>query len=236
MTTPEPRQTRPENPLRGLRSLRAVILSGLCCAGFWCVSTPSAAQESARPALLVPLKLGSIDQASFDPQSRWAEGAAIVIAPVEVRFSAAWDPRQFGTFGLAPKDIEKIRNDLADLSHTTFTETLTKLGVKPAGDSGSQKILELHIKIIDLYLNAPPRSEINPLYTFVYESGQMTLELEVREAGTGRVLAALRDRYRDRRDAQLTLDNEITQRAATRLALREWATRLHSLLLQAGLR
>ncbi|MBM4213137.1 MAG: DUF3313 family protein [Gammaproteobacteria bacterium] len=236
MSTLKPAPTCPENFGMGLYRPTTAIVVGVLCAVVSCANVQGAEQTASAPADLVTLKLDNIDQASFDPRSPWAEGATWRIAPVEVRFSAIWDPRQFGTFGLAPKDIEKIRNDLAKLTQQTFAETLNALGAKSAGHADSRKILELQIKIIDLYLNAPPRAEINPLYTYVYESGEMMLELEVREAGTGRVLATLRDRYRDPRDTQLTLDNEITQRAATRLALREWATRLHSLLRQAGLR
>jgi len=236
MSTPKPSPTCPENLGVGLCRPTIAILVSILCTVFLCVNVQSTAQTSSAPAGLITLKLDNIDQASFDPRSPWAEDATWRIAPVEVRFSAAWDPRQFGTFGLALKDIEKIRNDHAKLTQQTFAETLHALGAKPAGNVNNGKILELQIKIVDLYLNAPPRSEISPLYIYVYESSEMTLELEVREAGTGRVLATLRDRYSDPRDSQLTLDNEITQRAANRLALREWATRLHSLLRQAGLR
>ncbi|NBO74242.1 MAG: DUF3313 family protein [Gammaproteobacteria bacterium] len=239
MSTSKPPQTDPQSlnagPCRRSAATRIVLLcAALLHAG--AAIAADAAQSSMESAGLVPLSLAKVDRASFDPRSPWAEGATLIIAPVEVRFSSSWDPRQFGTFGLAPKDIEKIRGDLAELAQRTFAETLTKLGTKPAGDAADSKVLELHIKIVDVYLNAPPRSEINPLYTYVYESGEMTLELEVRTADSGRVLATLYDRHRDPRDAQLTLDNEITQRAATRLALRDWAVQLHGLLRQAGLR
>ncbi len=236
MSTLKPSQIRRENGRSSACHRRAVTVFGFLCTVLSGAGASGAGQNSIESAELVPLNLVHIDQASFDPRSPWAAGSTPIIAPVEVRFSSSWDPRQFGTFGLSAKDIERIRVSLAELTQHTFAETLTTLGVKPAGDAGDEKTLELHIKIVDLYLNAPLRSEINPLYTYVYESGEMTLELEVRAAGSGRVLATLLDRHRDPRDAQLTLDNEITQRAATRLALREWAVQLHGLLQQAGFR
>lgn len=185
------------------------------------------------PPALVSLRLDGIERATLDPRGNWALSKTLVLTPIEVRYSPTWDPRRFGHFGLSTKDIEKIRDDLSDLARKTFTETLSGLGFETA-DVSTPQSLEVQVKIIDLYVNAPPRSEIDPLYTYVFESGEMTLELEVRESGTGRVLATMRDPHREPGTGELTLSNEITQQAEARNTLREWARQLAGLLRQAG--
>ena len=183
---------------------------------------------------LVPVKLQGIDYAAQTPD-QYFQGRRITLAPVAVSFSKTWDPRSFGNFGLDAAEVQKIRGDLAAIATESFTKMLASTQLSrtttlASPDTLALDPLELKIRIFDVYVNAPARSGLSPLYTLVFESGEMSIEIELRETGSGKVLAALRDRYRDPGNATLTLSNEISQRLATKQIFGEWAKQFSRLL------
>lgn len=183
---------------------------------------------AAEPAL-VEVKLPGIDYAARIADGFESTHTPVALAPVKVSFSRLWDPRSFGTFGLEAKEIDKIRNDLAALAEEIFVEAVrtAQLTTPTASD---KKPRQLEIKIFDVYVNSPPRSGAEPLYSWVFDSGEMSIEVLLRDPETGETLAVLRDRQRDTGSGVLTLANEINQRAETRRVLKEWAKQTIRLL------
>lgn len=117
------------------------------------------------------------------------------LVPVSVSFSKLWDPRDYGRFGLRPRDVEKIRGKVAALAQATFVKVLAEGGyrVVERADAG---VLQVEPNIIDLYVNAPDVPDENRQQSYVLEAGEMTLALELRDAVTGTLLAEARDRQR----------------------------------------
>jgi hypothetical protein len=189
-------------------AVRTVFLIGAICAAILGVSLPTPA-------------------AAADDASR-----TVVIAPVEVSFSATWDPRRFGHFGLPDDEIEEIRRNLAVLAKQSFARRLAAAGYTVV-DEPAKEALRLQLRIFDVYVNAPVRQEVDPRYSYVFEAGEMSLALELRGPDAG-LLASLQDRQRDPGNGFLTLANEITNRAAYRRILDGWATQLVRLLRQSA--
>jgi hypothetical protein len=52
------------------------------------------------------------------------------LVPVSVSFSKLWDPRDYGRFGLRPRDVEKIRGKVAALAQATFVKVLAEGGYR----------------------------------------------------------------------------------------------------------
>lgn len=178
---------------------------------------------------LVRREIRGLDSVAERPGVDWRNYDKVTISDVQVTFSNTWDPRAFGRFGLEPQDVAKIRDDLGKLAREEFAAALRGGGytVVPAAGAG---VLQVVPKIVDLYVNAPPRSEINPQYTYVLESGEMTLVLELRDSITGVLLGQVRDRHRDPGVGMFVLANEVTRLAENRHVLRTWALRLRSML------
>lgn len=187
-------------------AVRTALLIGAICA---------ATLGASRPTLA----------AAADDPSR-----TIVIAPVEVAFSATWDPRRFGHFGLPEDEVEEIRRSLATLAGETFARQLAAAGYTVV-DEPAKDALRLQLRVFDVYVNAPVRQELDPRYSYVFEAGEMSLALELRGPDAV-LLASLQDRQRDPGNGFLTLANEITNRAAYRRIFDGWATQLIRLLRQ----
>lgn len=178
---------------------------------------------------LLRFSVRGIDSAAQRPDVDWQRYDKVWVVATDVAFSKAWDPRSYGRFGLDERAVTKIRDDLAKLATGEFSAVLAAGGRKLA-DGPGPGVLEVRIQIIDLYINAPPRDEFDPLYTYTLESGEMTLALELRDSVTGTLLGRFRDRYRDTGIGVFTLSNEVTRQAENRRVLQEWAKILKGLL------
>ena len=181
---------------------------------------------------LVRREIRGLDSVAERPGVTWRNYDKVVVSDVQVAFSDTWDPRAYGRFGLEPQAVTKIRDDLGGLAHDAFAEALTGGGYAVVSTGGAG-VLQVVPKIVDLYVNAPPRTEINPLHTYVLESGEMTLVLELRDSVTGTLLARVRDRYRDPGVGVFVPSNEVTRYAENRRVLRGWAERLRTMLTEA---
>ena len=135
-------------------ALLAAVILGLPC-------TASDAR-AAGPDELVPVNVKGIDSMRRRADVNWATYDAVLVAPVTVSFSKLWDPRDYGRFGLRPRDVERIRSKVATLAQATFVKVLAEGGYRIV-DRADAGVLQVEPNIIDLYVNAPdlPQSTSN---------------------------------------------------------------------------
>jgi len=214
-----------------MSATRILRLAGILSAILLCsMPTPTTAQSaSVDPDGLVPREIRGLDSVTERPGVIWRDYDKVMISEVQVAFSQSWDPRAYGRFGLEPQRITKIRDDLGRLAQDAFAESLTRGGYSVVSAAGAG-VLQVVPRIVDLYVNAPPRDDLAPLYTYVLESGEMTLVLELRDSVTGTLLGRVRDRYRDPGIGVFVLANEVTQQMENRRVLRAWAEHLRTML------
>lgn len=195
------------------------------------VGLPCTASDTrvASPNELVPVSVKGIDSVRRRPDVNWARYNAVLVAPVTVSFSTLWDPRDYGRFGLRPRDVERIRSKVATLAQATFIKVLAEGGYRIV-DRADAGVLQVEPNIIDLYVNAPDLPDENRRQSYVLDAGEMTLALELRDAVTGTLLAEARDRQRGIDRGQFTVANSVTNRAEAERVLRGWATRLRDSL------
>lgn len=214
---------------RATRRILALRTAALLAAAL--LGLPGAANvaRAAGPDQLVPVSVKGIDSVRRRPDVNWAAYNAVLVAPVSVSFSKLWDPRDYGRFGLRPRDVEKIRGKVAALAQATFVKVLAEGGyrVVERADAG---VLQVEPNIIDLYVNAPDVPDENRQQSYVLEAGEMTLALELRDAVTGTLLAEARDRQRGIDRGRFTVANSVTNRAEAERVLRGWAMRLRDSL------
>ncbi len=214
-----------------MSATRILRLAGILSATLLCSMPIRATAQSATvdPDGLAPREIRGLDSVTERPGVNWRDYDKVMISEVQVAFSRGWDSRAYGRFGLEPQRITKIRDDLGRLAQEAFAENLTRGGYSVVSAAGAG-VLQVVPRIIDLYVNAPPRDDLAPLYTYVLESGEMTLVLELRDSVTGTLLGRVRDRYRDPGIGVFVLANEVTQQAENRRVLRAWAEQLRTML------
>jgi hypothetical protein len=131
------------------------------------------------------------------------------------------------------KDVEKIKNALAQEFREVF-KTVLEEGGYPVVDEAGDDVLLLRPAIINLDVNAPDTPQAGRSMTYVASAGEMTLYLEAYDSVTGDLIAKALDRKADRRnDGFYTWSNSVTNRAAAQRILKGWATILLNALNEA---
>jgi hypothetical protein len=128
---------------------------------------------------------------------------------------------QMGLSGrITDKDIEKIKENLADEFKKKFTEVLTKSG-HPVVDETGPDVLLLRPAIINLYIEAPDvRSGFSRV--IVDSAGQMTLYMELYDSATSTLLARVVDPQADDK-AFAQVANRATNKVAADRIIKNWA-------------
>lgn len=217
------------------RLRRAVLLLGVALVLALLAGAAASAAERAPPASedgLERIQVRGVDRVYRRPGVDWAAYRSVLIAPVSVSFSRTWDPRDYGSFGLSPADVNEIRGRLATLAHEVFARVLAEGGYAVV-DAPAAGVLEVRPDIVDLYVNAPDVNEAGRVQSYVTSAGEMKLVLELRDAVTGTVLARAIDRKRGRDLQRLEWANRVFNRAEAERALREWAVQLRENLAAA---
>lgn len=224
--TPTPARLTTIGRRATLGSATALLLAVCLCAPVAMGAAPAGAVD-AIPAGMTVVPLRGIDHASYRAGSRMERGTAITPV-IEVAFSRDWDPRRFGRFGLSARRIEEIRGELGELARQSFTRRLQAAGyVVPTVPSADT--LQLRLRIFDVQINAPAPNDGDRRDSYVFEAGEMTLDLELRAAGSAELLASMQDRHIDPGNGFLVLANEISNRSAAKRAFDSWAEALMQL-------
>ncbi len=121
------------------------------------------------------------------------------------------------------KDMERMRNDMAELFREVFVEELTandgyELVDEPAGNA-----LLIRPAIIDLEATAPDTQSTGRSYTFVDSAGAATLYIELYDSVSGETLARAIDRKAKRSHGTMQWANRVSNRSDAKRILRTWA-------------
>ena len=130
------------------------------------------------------------------------------------------------------KDIERMRNDMAELFREVFVKELSEndgyeLVDEPAGDA-----LFIRPAIVDLEAFAPA-SDVWRLYPFVGSAGAATLHIELYDSVSGEILARAIDRKAYSADGTMRWINRGTNRLDAKRVMRTWAGWLRELMDEA---
>jgi hypothetical protein len=121
------------------------------------------------------------------------------------------------------KDMERIRNDMAEAFREVFVEELTENDGYELVDEPAGGVLLIRPAIIDLEATAPDTQSAGRSYTFVNSRGAATLFVELYDSVSGEVLARAVDRKADRSHGTMQWATRTGGRADAKRILREWA-------------
>ena len=148
----------------------------------------------------------------------------ILILEAWVAFRENWmnEKNRTSVYRILPRDVERMKQEMAELFHETFAEVLSKDGGYPVVDAAAADVLLLRPAIIDLDVTAPDTDRPGRRYNFAASAGAATLFLELYDSVSGEILA----RAVDRQVAPGTVmrwTNKATNRAEAKKILAGWA-------------
>ena len=210
------------------RQLLKLGLTTLFCFGFVAAAQAAKPPEVTEDGLELT-KAKGVDLMYRRPGASLAGYNKVMVDPVQVAFSKSWDPRDYGSFGLKPSEVERIRTELGKLARDTFVKTLQQGGY-PESAAADAGVLRVAAYIVDLYVTAPDTMQAGRSRTYVANAGQMTLAIELRDAVTGTLLARALDRATASDTGRFQWSNSVMNRAEAERALSSWAKRLKDAL------
>ena len=124
---------------------------------------------------------------------------------------------------VSDKDMERMRNDIAELFRDVFVDELTENDGYELVDAAAAKAILIRPAIIDLEATAPDTQSGSRNYTFVDSAGAATLYIELYDSVTREILARAIDRKADRGHGRMQWSTRGSNRADAKQILRTWA-------------
>ena len=130
---------------------------------------------------------------------------------------------------VSSSDMERIKNDVADLFMEVFTEALEAGGYAFAQER-AEDVLIVRPAIIDLNINAPDISTSTRSKSYTTTAGSMTLYMELHDSETDDLLAKAVDASSDMDDDVMSWTTSVSNRAAAKRMMKPWAEALRKAL------
>ena len=171
-----------------------------------------------------------------EPGADLAPYNRVLLLDAQVAFKKNWERDQKSRTTMnrvSSKDVERIRNSLAEEFQKVFKTALEEAGYDVTDETG-EDVLIIRPAIINLDVNAPDTRSAGRSTTFTASAGEMTLYVELYDSLTGDIIAKALDRKADRANSSFyTWANSTTNRAAARRILKGWAKILVNALNEA---
>ena len=172
------------------------------------------------------VRVKDLDLVYLRPGARIAEYHKLIIAPVSVAFGRDWERRADTMTGsrirIRARDTVQIREELARVVRDEVARELGKSRFQVV-DAPGEDVLELDVRVADLFLNAPnlPSPAIEHSYTMSF--GEMTLVADLRDASTGQSVMRILDRRIGRNFGELRITTRVENVHEVRVAANAWA-------------
>jgi hypothetical protein len=165
------------------------------------------------------------------PDATFTQYKRVAILDCAVEFSKDWlknynnsqrDPAR----RIGDKDIERAKADLAAQFKKIFTDELATKGGYQISESAAPDVLVLRPALVNFQVSAPDLMTPGRSVTFVQDSGQMTLYLELWDSSTNTILG----RVMDARASNPTASARARSKTVTADLMRSWAKELRGRL------
>ncbi len=162
-----------------------------------------------------------------EPGADLAPYQRIQLLDAYVAFKKNWERDQRSSSArslrVSPKDMERIKNNLATEFHEIFKTALTESGYVLTDEVG-EDVMIVRPAIINLDVNAPDTMAAGRTSVYTASAGEMTLYIELWDSVSGDIMAKALDRRIDNTRAGFyTWTNSVTNAAAAKRILRGWA-------------
>jgi len=225
-------------PFQDTLKMNKTLMITILFLGF--LTAPAAVlAESAAPEIsLEGLELVEKDRRGVlyaDPGVDWSVYDKIQLDRATVAFRKNWqrDQNRAQSFKVRASDMERIKNELADLFNEVFTRELTDNGGYEITSETADNVMRITPRIVDLDVNAPDTTNPGITRSYTEQAGRMTLKLEIYDSVTGDLIVTASDRRESPRRGYMQWTTSVSNRAEARRMLEHWATGLRERLDQA---
>lgn len=148
----------------------------------------------------------------------------VALLDCQVAFRKNWQ-REHSSLGLrvTSKDMERIKQGLADDFRAIFTEELQKNSGYPLVTEAAEDVLVLRPAIVNLDVAAPDVMTAGRSRSFATSAGEMTLYLELYDSVSGEILGRVIDAKEARDSGYMQWQTSVSNRAEAERMLRKWA-------------
>lgn len=182
---------------------------------------------------LVMLEQTDVHAAFIDPDADFSVFGRVALIRPSVAFRSNWQRDQNRTSrsrNVRASDVERIKEDVADLFMDVFTEQLEAAGYDVV-NYVDDDVLIIRPAVIDLDVTAPDTRSAGRTRTYTATSGAATLFIEMFDSVTGDLIGRAIDRRAGGRSRSFAMQsNRVTNRADARREFRAWADQLIAFL------
>jgi len=185
---------------------------------------------------LEPVHMKGMDIASVRPGAEFGRYDRVLLEPIEVGLAPEWEPLRPGSpFSLSERDLQKLRQDVAEPLRESFVKTIGRDGKYPLVEEPGPGVVRIRLSVADVRLNAPNLETVARSEQWARSAGEMTLVAELIDAESGMLLARIIDRWIDP-DGPLQRYTWVENNLAIGRAAEEWADAIRSHLEVAGIK
>lgn len=178
---------------------------------------------------LVMLEDTAVHAAFIDPDADFGVFQRVAVIEPQVAFRSNWQRdqnRASRSRNVRASDVERIKQDVADLFMDVFTERLEAAGYDVV-NYVDEDVLIIRPAVIDLDVMAPDTRSAGRSRTYTASTGAATLFIEMFDSMTGDLIGRAIDRRAARRSGGFAMQaNRVTNRADARREFRAWADQL----------
>ena len=177
---------------------------------------------------LVELESSAVAAAFINPEADFSAFQRASILQPHVAFRSNWqrDQNRSRSRNVRASDVERIKEDIANLFLEVFTERLEAAGHKVV-NYADEDVLILRPAIIDVDITAPDARSPGRSRTYAASTGAATLFIELYDSLSGELLGRAIDRRVAGGARGFAIQaNRVTNRADARREFRVWADTL----------
>lgn len=171
----------------------------------------------------------------LDTGADWSSFTKIQLEKATVEFRKHWVRDQKFRSNNRPteKDLNRIKSDLSELLDEVFRQELTVNNAFVMSETVGEHVVRITPRIVDLDIIAPDRMRDYIGYTITDSKGRMTLELDIHDSVSGKLLARMIDTREDPQYGYWERTTSIDNKRAARFILIRWSSDLREWLTEA---
>ena len=172
----------------------------------------------------------------LDTSTDWNTFTKFQLEKATVEFRKHWVRDQKFRSNNRPteKDLNRIKSDLSELLDEVFRQELSANDTFVMSETGGENVMRITPRIVDLDIIAPDRMRDYIGYTLTDSKGRMTLELEIHDSVSGKLLARMIDAREDPQHDYWERTTSVDNKRAARFILIRWSSDLRERLIEAG--
>ncbi|MDH3902957.1 MAG: DUF3313 domain-containing protein [Xanthomonadales bacterium] len=171
----------------------------------------------------------------MDTSTDWSTFTKIQLEKATVEFRKHWVRDQKFRSNNRPteKELNRIKTDLSELLDEVFKQELFASNTFVMSETGGENVMRITPRIVDLDIIAPDRMRDHIGYSITDSKGRMTLELDIHDSASGKLLARMIDTREDPQRDYWERTTSIDNKRAARFILIRWSSDLREWLVEA---